>query len=493
MKTFVALLLLLNIAVFAWFQQWLTFIPFQPADLMPAATTPPPSKLPSLVLLREQQQAVAAAEAAANTPKTVEKVAEKPADTQPTSATATPATSATQLVNASTPPVAATVAANNASSVKTPVNVNASASNLTATATTGDKSAVATTSPDKTSTSAATSTPSTAQTASASANSKSTNASTANSTNVAIATDDKTANAKVEKTEKTEKTAMTTTQTHPETAHTVFGLVGKITDRLSNAVEDLSTTSPAASDMPKKVTTANNTTTKENKEQEAKETAATEANKESTLKAANADKGQALTAKAEKNPNNEATNKTVGLESASATEKPEAAGQDKNKTAAANKSKTTNICYLAGYFEQKELADSAATWFNQQQQHSASVVQRTTEIAQGTQLYLAVFDNLEGVQKANKVLTQQGIQDHFIVQQDNQYIISLGLYKEAASLEKRQKELKAKGYPNVKAVPHYLSAVRYWLNIQLPSTQKIVIERFQKAFANITTQTVECS
>lgn len=124
---------------------------------------------------------------------------------------------------------------------------------------------------------------------------------------------------------------------------------------------------------------------------------------------------------------------------------------------------TAERCYSLGPFEKamnaervKENIEIRGLW----------VTQRTStkRAKRGYWVYLPPFANHEAAFKKTKELAKKGVEDYLVITSGkNENAISLGLYAQAASAERRLKSIRALGYEPVQE-PRYKETTEYWLD-----------------------------
>ncbi|MDY6992674.1 MAG: hypothetical protein SVR94_08740 [Pseudomonadota bacterium] len=152
-------------------------------------------------------------------------------------------------------------------------------------------------------------------------------------------------------------------------------------------------------------------------------------------------------------------------------------------------------CFQIGPYTQLRLATQAVEWFKQQASTTqAKIIERETKILDSTWVYLPSFKTNYDARQEQKQLAQKGVTDHMIVTSGQfKNAISLGLYRNPNSVERRLRELQTKGYTQVKTEKRYQRDTRYWLNVKLfEKTPKALRKAFNNQFKEKTFQSVAC-
>jgi len=152
-------------------------------------------------------------------------------------------------------------------------------------------------------------------------------------------------------------------------------------------------------------------------------------------------------------------------------------------------------CFQIGPYTQLNLATQALEWLKQQASTTqAKIIERETKTLDSTWVYLPSFKTHHDARQEEKQLAQKGVTDHMIVTSGQfKNAISLGLYRNPNSVERRLEELRAKGYTQVKTEKRYQRDTRYWLNVKLfEKAQKALRKAFDNQFKEKTFQSVAC-
>lgn len=152
-------------------------------------------------------------------------------------------------------------------------------------------------------------------------------------------------------------------------------------------------------------------------------------------------------------------------------------------------SPTTVTCFQAGPYLQAHEAKKAADWLNHQAEVNASVQTRDTPVLTITRVYLPPLESRQAAQRVAQRLSQLGIKDYMI---ESNNTISLGMFKNPDSVERRKKQLQAKGYQQVKTDEHYDNSTRYWLSVKIRIDSQTILTAFRKNFKGPAPEPVAC-
>jgi hypothetical protein len=108
-------------------------------------------------------------------------------------------------------------------------------------------------------------------------------------------------------------------------------------------------------------------------------------------------------------------------------------------------------------------------------------------------VYLPPFKNRTEALNVQKRLSQQGVNDHQILTDKKlNNAISLGVYRDQLSVQRRFEELNNKGYKNIKAEKYYESDTKYWLSVKIPASQNKLVSTFKKEFKGTRVVSTAC-
>lgn len=167
---------------------------------------------------------------------------------------------------------------------------------------------------------------------------------------------------------------------------------------------------------------------------------------------------------------------------------------EKDKTLSVPPTKTNKtevVCYQVGHFLQLGEAQAASSWFKKKQV-VATPQKSDARLATTTWLYLPAARSLQSAQTTQQRLKQLGIVDTVVINNPNNYIVSLGVYRDKASISQRLQELHNKGFDNVKTEERYATETKYWLNVKIVANATTLLSQFQKAFKGLQAKTTTC-
>jgi cell division septation protein DedD len=149
-------------------------------------------------------------------------------------------------------------------------------------------------------------------------------------------------------------------------------------------------------------------------------------------------------------------------------------------------------CYQAGPFTKQATVEKMVRWLNQKKNVTANQEVQKSKKIDLTWVYLPPFESRAEARRIKQRLRNQGIKDYLIISQGQlNNGISLGRFRESSNVEARIKDLKAKGYQNVKTQKYYKNETEYWLNVKMPEDQKM-LKAFSQNFQEVQLVTVTC-
>ncbi len=150
-----------------------------------------------------------------------------------------------------------------------------------------------------------------------------------------------------------------------------------------------------------------------------------------------------------------------------------------------------SYCYDIGPYTKNTTAQQAANWFKTQKALENKVETRETPVLSSTRVYLPPYASRQAAREVEKRLNQQNIADRIIITQGELTNgISLGVYRDQESVERRLKELKEKGYPNVQTEKRYKTDTMYWLSVKIGTVE--LLDTFKKAQQIPSATSVQC-
>ena len=152
---------------------------------------------------------------------------------------------------------------------------------------------------------------------------------------------------------------------------------------------------------------------------------------------------------------------------------------------------TRSVCYSVGPLETEEEVSGMRAWLAERGGEPRLREDERREVA----LYWVHFppmpDRDSAVERV-EVMRAQGIDDIFIIPGgDQRNAISLGVYSQAASLERRLQELRGHGYDPTVA-NRYRTSVAAWFDVELPAGFSFDPGSFAARFPNAQLEPVPC-
>jgi len=142
-------------------------------------------------------------------------------------------------------------------------------------------------------------------------------------------------------------------------------------------------------------------------------------------------------------------------------------------------------CYQAGPFAKQAIVKKMVRWLNQQKNVTTSQQTKETKKLNYTRVYLPPFESRAEAKKVVQRLRSQGVTDYLIINQGHlSNGIALGSFSKSSNVEARIKDLKTKGYQNIKTQAYYKNETEYWLNVKMLKNQqmlKVFSKKFQAA------------
>ena len=121
------------------------------------------------------------------------------------------------------------------------------------------------------------------------------------------------------------------------------------------------------------------------------------------------------------------------------------------------------ICYSVGPFGQRAEPDELVAMV-EQYDFDVAITDREVEKLLGEWVYLVEYGSVQAARDDVKALKAQGIVDVAVARlEDDQLIISLGIFGQQESLARRLLELKALGYVNYQTKERFHLVREYWL------------------------------
>jgi hypothetical protein len=486
MKSFAILLIILNIGFFTWLQGWLDWMPWQPQDIMQPTQAAKPSKsdLPTLALLNEKIEkpvekpvTVATAEQAKPEPVKPEVKAESPK-------TAKPETVASPVVEKIAPVEKPVVAAEK---IPEPVKPEPAKVEKLETA------PVATVEAPKVAVSEAAKTEKVEAAPVKTAIEKPTTvvetlASVAN-TSAPVSTPE-TKEIKKETKEKSEAMeipapAVITPENNPITA---------FVNKAKSAAASFSADKPSDTGIsvpPKEVAkeqpieqTATPTTTNLNPLPAEVLSAITTAKADTAHKLENTNTPNTSTQNLNSSSTlakNSATMSSSDPVAAQPTKTLQAVKkEDKTDKMSSKSNSSSELCFVAGPYTLLSVAQNSAKWFRGKSKVQAEI--QADDVPTVFWVYLPPYKNQKEANRQAQHLAHLGITDYVLVMTGKlKHAVSLGVYRDKASAQRRVDELHRKGYKRARIEKQRQGNKRYWLSVKMSATQKDLMASFKRA------------
>lgn len=107
-------------------------------------------------------------------------------------------------------------------------------------------------------------------------------------------------------------------------------------------------------------------------------------------------------------------------------------------------------------------------------------------------VYLPPFSTRAEAVHVVQEMARLGIKDIFVIPRgDMAHAVSLGVYARNASLERRLRQLKAKGY-DASVLPRYRVEAASWIDAEFSGSKGFAKERFDERFPDIEVVTISC-
>ncbi|MDM8565900.1 hypothetical protein QUF74_09635 [Candidatus Halobeggiatoa sp. HSG11] len=148
-------------------------------------------------------------------------------------------------------------------------------------------------------------------------------------------------------------------------------------------------------------------------------------------------------------------------------------------------------CFKSGPYNKVDIAENIVNWLKEKDNSIViNLKKQTDKKLVNTWVYLPPFGSLEEAKRIREYLNKVGIKEHRLVKGKLKNAISLGVYGVPTNAAIRVKELKAKGYNNVKIRENFKESTSYWLNIKTLSSD--LTDSFNNKFKDSTLITVAC-
>lgn len=160
---------------------------------------------------------------------------------------------------------------------------------------------------------------------------------------------------------------------------------------------------------------------------------------------------------------------------------PEYPSSDPRRQDARGGSSTSLVCYRLGPIETDDEAEQLSAWLVA----AGGVPQRRSGERRELELYWVYLPPFSTRTEADRVaaeMAQAGIQDIYVIARgDMAHAISLGVYSQTSSLQRRLRQLREKGY-DASVLPRYRSAAGSWIDVEFMGTDGFPQQAFSLRF-----------
>ena len=152
----------------------------------------------------------------------------------------------------------------------------------------------------------------------------------------------------------------------------------------------------------------------------------------------------------------------------------------------------TGLCFSVGPLASPEEVETIGVWLRSRGGVVTLRQGERREIAMFW-VYLSPFETREQAVQQVTTMRENDIDDIYVIPGgDMANAVSLGLYSQRTSLERRLKELRGKGYePSI--VPRYTTKKASWFDVKFPDSFEFPSERFGESFPAAEAKAVICA
>lgn len=149
-------------------------------------------------------------------------------------------------------------------------------------------------------------------------------------------------------------------------------------------------------------------------------------------------------------------------------------------------------CFTVGPLEGEAPTDAVRAWFAEHAQRATLRVDERREVARYW-VYLPPLAEREAAEKRAREMRAAGIDDIYVIPRgDMANAISLGLYSQRDSLERRLRALERKGYtPSI--APRYRTLTASWLDVVALPEHSVPVEEFARRFPELQLSPTVCA
>ncbi len=160
---------------------------------------------------------------------------------------------------------------------------------------------------------------------------------------------------------------------------------------------------------------------------------------------------------------------------------PEYPSSDPRRHDARGESSASPVCYRLGPIETDDEAEQLRAWLVA----AGGALQRRLGERRELELYWVYLPPFSTRTEADRVaaeMARAGIQDIYVIARgDMAHAISLGAYSQASSLQRRLRQLRAKGY-DASVLPRYRAAAGSWIDVEFMGTDGFPQQAFSLRF-----------
>jgi len=148
-------------------------------------------------------------------------------------------------------------------------------------------------------------------------------------------------------------------------------------------------------------------------------------------------------------------------------------------------------CYTVGPLEDGERIERLEAWLEAEGGRPELRVDERREVSLYW-VYFPPFDTLEAAEARRRALRRAGIEDIYVIPGgDMARAVSLGMYSQRSSLERRLEELEEHGY-TPSTMPRYKITRASWLDVTFPGGRDLPVERFEGRFPGVRVSRAAC-
>jgi hypothetical protein len=140
----------------------------------------------------------------------------------------------------------------------------------------------------------------------------------------------------------------------------------------------------------------------------------------------------------------------------------------------------SELCFVAGPYPALSGAQSSAKWFRGKSKVQTEI--QSDEVPTVFWVYLPPYKSQKEANRQAQHLAHLGITDYVLVMTGKlRHAVSLGVYRDQSSAQRRVDELHRKGYKRARIEKQHQGNKRYWLSVKMSATQKDLMASFKRA------------